>query len=222
MSDRGKKAWIRVSDEAHSSPLDRQEAPKRRRGQGRTFLKELPFLVVGALIVAVLLKSFLIQVFYIPSGSMLDTLQINDRVIVNKLAYRAGDPHRGDIVVFEPEEVTPESVMDKVTRNLLESIGQQDAEWDLIKRIVGLPGETIEIQNGSVLINGSPIPEEYLPLGVELPNFGPVEVPANQYFVMGDNRDSSKDSRVFGPINRDRIVGQAFAVVWPPGNWDGL
>lgn len=187
-----------------------------------SFFKELPFLIIGALIVAVLVKSFLIQVFWIPSGSMKDTLMIGDRVIVNKLAYRFGDPGRGDVVVFVPETSESESVVTKVSRNLLESIGLRTPQSDLIKRVIGLPGETLLIRDNQVLIDGRPIDEPYLPPNVTISDFGPVIVPANDYFVMGDNRGSSRDSRFTGPIERGRIVGRAFSIVWPPSRWGGL
>jgi signal peptidase I len=199
-----------------------EEEPEDRKSETVAFLKELPFLVIGALIVAVLVKSFLIQVFWIPSGSMEDTLQIGDRVIVNKLAYRIGDPSRGDVVVFEPETFQQESVLRKVSRNLLESIGLRTPQSDLIKRVIGLPGETIEIRSNSVYVDGNPIDEPYLPAGLVMADQGPWQVPEGHYFVMGDNRNSSNDSRVFGAIERGRIVGRAFAIVWPPSRWGGL
>jgi signal peptidase I len=206
-----------------TGPIEpKPEKPDGRGSDALTFLKELPFLVVGALIVAVLVKSFLIQVFWIPSESMLDTLQIGDRVIVNKLAYRIGDPGRGDVVVFEPETFESESIVTKVSRNLLESVGLRTPESDLIKRVIGLPGETLEIHNNQVFIDERPIDEPYLPPNVFMGDFGPVTVPEETYFVMGDNRGSSNDSRRFGPIDRDRIVGRAFSVVWPPSRWGGL
>jgi signal peptidase I len=193
-----------------------------RQSEALAFLKELPFLIVGALIVAVLVKSFLIQVFWIPSGSMEETLQVGDRVIVNKMAYRIGDPGRGDVVVFEPETFEEESIPSKVSRNLLESIGLRTPESDLIKRVVALPGETIEIHDNAVFIDGNRLDEPYLAPTETMPDFGPFEVTEDSYFVMGDNRDSSNDSRRFGTIERGRIVGRAFSIVWPPGRWGGL
>ena len=202
--------------------IDSQIEPEAPKSEAWAFFKELPFLIVGALIVAVLVKSFLIQVFYIPSGSMLDTLQIDDRVIVNKLAYRIGDPNRGHVVVFEPETFEAESLVTKVSRNLLESVGLRTPQSDLIKRIVGLPGETIEVKNNQVYIDDSSLDEPYLPPNIQMRDFGPEVVPEDTYFVMGDNRSSSRDSRVFGAIDAARIVGRAFSIVWPPGNWGGL
>jgi signal peptidase I len=186
------------------------------------FLKELPFLVVGALIVAVIVKSFLIQVFWIPSGSMEETLQVGDRVIVNKLAYRLGDPSRGDVVVFEPETFEHESIVTKVSRNLLESVGLRTPESDLIKRVIGLPGETVEIHDNTVFVDGNALDEPYLAEDLVMRDEGPWEVPQDHYFVMGDNRNSSNDSRVFGAVTGERIVGRAFSVVWPPSRWGGL
>lgn len=197
-------------------------APEEEKSEALTFLKELPFLIVGALIVAVLVKSFLIQVFWIPSGSMEETLQIGDRVIVNKVAYRIGDPSRGDVVVFEPETFHEESIPTKISRNLLESVGLRTPESDLIKRVIGLPGETIEIHDNAVFVDGNQLVEPYLPDGLVMRDQGPWEVPEDHYFVMGDNRNSSNDSRVFGAIERGRIVGRAFSVVWPPSRWSGL
>jgi signal peptidase I len=199
---------------------DEDNEPKK--SEAIAFLKELPFLIIGALIVAVIVKSFLVQVFWIPSGSMENTLQIGDRVIVNKLSYRIGEPHRGDVVVFEPESFAAESLPAKVSRNLLESIGLRTPQSDLIKRVIGLPGETLEIRNNAMYVDGKPIDEPYLPEGLVMRDEGPWEVPAGHYFVMGDNRNSSNDSRVFGAIAENRIVGRAFSIVWPPSRWSGL
>lgn len=198
------------------------EEPEEQQSETLAFLKELPFLIIGALIVAVLVKSFLIQVFWIPSGSMEETLQIGDRVIVNKLSYRIGDPSRGDVIVFEPETFEQESVATKISRNLLESVGLRTPQSDLIKRVIGLPGETVEIHDNHVYVDGNPIDEPYLAPGLVMADEGPWEVPAGHYFVMGDNRNSSNDSRRFGAIAGDRIVGRAFSVVWPPSRWSGL
>ncbi len=157
--------------------------------------------VGGALIIALVIKTFLLQAFYIPSSSMVSTLNIGDRVLVNKLSYKVHDVHRGDIVVFERPP------------------GEADSEiTDLIKRVVGLPGDTVEGRNGQVFINGEPLDEPYLDEGVTTGDFDPVEVPADHLFMMGDNRGDSRDSRFFGPIAEDTIVGRAFFRVWPLGD----
>ena len=166
--------------------------------------------IVGALVVALVVKTFLFQAFYIPSASMEPTLEKGDRVLVNKLSYDLHDIHRGDIVVFE---LPPEKVGD-------------DGIKDLIKRVIGLPGETIETRDGIVYIDGERLDEPYLADGVTTDS-PPIEkqvVPEGHIFVMGDNRDNSADSRFAnrGPIPIDDVVGRAFVQVWPPTDVGGL
>ena len=162
-------------------------------------------IIAAALIAALVIKTWLIQAFYIPSESMVPTLVKDDRVLVNKLSYRLHDVHRGDIVVFERPQ---------------EDVATQPEIKDLIKRVVGLPGETVETDpNGRVLINGRVLREPYLPKGVvTLPGITKQVVPAGHYWVMGDNRGNSKDSRVIGTIPEDDIVGRAFVRVFPLTN----
>lgn len=198
--------------------------PKRAKGQ-RSFWKELPILIVVALVVAVLIKTFLIQAFFIPSGSMNDTLLEGDRVMVNKLAYRFGDPARGQVIVFDsPMEANNdgETIFGALVRHVAESLGLSSPDSALIKRIIALGGETIEIRNNLVYIDGTALDEPYIKPGSVMPDYGPFTVPEGQVFVMGDNRSSSSDSRVFGPIPEDDIVGRAFMRVWPPSRWGGL
>lgn len=157
--------------------------------------------MVGALLIALVIKTFLLQAFFIPSSSMVSTLNIGDRVLVNKLSYDFHDVNRGDIIVFE------------------RPAGEADSGiTDLIKRVVGLPGDTVQGQNGQVLINGEPLDEPYLDDGVTTGDFDPIEVPEGHLFMMGDNRGDSRDSRFFGPIEEDTIVGRAFFRVWPLGD----
>jgi signal peptidase I len=185
-----------------------EQLPRRRSsGSGRTRRRkqkalwltvvEWVVLIALALAIALLIKAFLFQAFYIPSESMVPTLQENDRVLVNKLSYRLHDVHRGDIVVFRAPE------------------GQADGIEDLVKRVVGLPGETLEGRNGRVFVNGQVLQEDYLPEGTLSRTFGPLEIPPGTVFVMGDNRQSSKDSTAFGPIPEDDIVGRVFVRIWP-------
>lgn len=156
-------------------------------------------LTIGlALLAALIIKAFVLQAFFIPSESMTPTLEVHDRVLVNKLSYHLHPIHRGDIVVFRrpPHEQQPIN--------------------DLIKRVVGLPGDTVQTRDGHVLINGKALNEPYLPAGTYSGNQDqPVTIPAGYYWVMGDNRTNSSDSRVFGPISRSLIVGRAFVKVWP-------
>jgi signal peptidase I len=155
-------------------------------------------IVVGALVVALVVKTFLIQAFFIPSLSMYPTLDKGDRVLVNKLSYKVHDVHRGDLIVFERPPGQPASAIK-----------------DLIKRVVGLPGDSIEARSGAVYIDGKRLDESYLVDGVTTENLPRMTVPKGEVFVMGDNRGDSADSRVFGPIDEDTIVGRAFLRVWP-------
>ncbi|MFP3882199.1 MAG: signal peptidase I [Actinomycetota bacterium] len=201
-------------------PSGEEEKPKKR-----SFWAELPGLLLTALVIAVLIKTFLVQPFWIPSESMLDTIHINDRVMVNKLAYDLGEPERGDVVVFrdpaEPE--TEESIPEAVIRSVLEAVGiRTRGHEDLIKRIIGLPGETVTIENDQVHIDGVPISEPYLDPDVDMPDAGPFEVDEDQVFVMGDNREFSFDSRRFGNIDFDALIGRAFVVIWPISNFGAL
>ena len=179
------------------------QTPRRRRAR-RAVLEWVAILVV-AVVAALLLRSFVIQPYYIPSGSMEPTLLVGDKVLVNKLAYDFHKVHRGDVIVFRkpPNDYTP---------NIK----------DLIKRVIGLPGETISAKGGSVYINGHILKEPWLPKGDTTANFGPVHIPAGHYFVMGDNRGNSEDSRVIGPISGKLIVGRAFLIIWPIGQINTL
>jgi signal peptidase I len=155
-------------------------------------------IVVAALLAALLIKTFLLQAFYIPSDSMNPTLVQRDRVLVNKLSYHFHDVHRGDIVVFTRPP------------------GENDPKIkDLIKRVIGLPGDTIEGRDGQILIDGRVLKESYVAKNSPMNDFPARKVPPGHYFVMGDNRGNSKDSRVFGPIAKSLIVGRAFIRVWP-------
>ena len=153
--------------------------------------------LVGAVVVALVVRTYLLQAFSIPSASMESTLEIRDRLLVNKLSYQFGDVERGDIVVFERPESLP-SVYD-----------------DLIKRVIGLPGDVVEGHDNQVFVNGVALVEPYLDGDVRIGDFAPIDVPAGYVFVMGDNRGDSTDSRVFGPIDIDRIEGEAFLRYWP-------
>ncbi len=207
-----------MSDEPRPTPPAKSE-------KKRSFWAELPGLLLTALVIAVLIKTFLVQPFWIPSESMLDTIHVNDRVMVNKMAYQFGEPQRGDIVVFrdpsEPE--IEESIPEAVIRSVLEAVGiRTRGHEDLIKRIVGLPGETITVSDNQVHIDGTPLTEPYLEDDVVMPDAGPFEVGQEEVFVMGDNREFSFDSRRFGNIGFHDLVGRAFVIIWPVSNFGGL
>jgi signal peptidase I len=203
-----------------------------RRNGG--FLREAPVLVAAAVVVAFLLRTFLFQAFYIPSPSMgcdgcpVNTLEINDKILVSKLSYRLHDPRRGDIVVFE----CPESPV--VTCNNREPSSNPVSggiRWfgeriglvppsteDYIKRVVALPGEVVEVDGGIVYVNGRPLDEPYLPQGMRtealsLPQ--PYVVPPDSLLVFGDNRPNSSDGRRFLAIPKDSVVGRAIFTFWP-------
>lgn len=171
------------------------------------------------------IKTFLIQPFWIPSESMVPTIQVNDRVMVNKLAFKWGEPERGDIVVFrDPAELEiDESIPEAVIRSVLEAVGiRTRGRDDLIKRVIGLPGETVTVSDNQVLIDGEPIAEPYLPDTVTMGDDGPFEVGVDEVFVMGDNRQFSFDSRRFGTIPYGDLIGRAFITIWPLSNFGGL
>lgn len=170
---------------------------RRNANRGTRQVIEWLLLILGALLIALLIKSFLFQAFYIPSESMVPALQENDRVLVNKMSYRLGDVSRGDIVVFEAPP------------------GTDDGIKDLVKRVIGLPGETVEGRDGTVYVDGRPLDEGYLPEGTVTGAFAPETVPPDQYWVMGDNRPASRDSRYFGFVPEDDLVGRVFVRIWP-------
>jgi signal peptidase I len=209
--------------ETDSHQLD---APKKKRRQ-LPFWLEFPLLIGVALLVAILIKTFLFQAFYIPSSSMEDTLEINDRVLVSKVAYQIGDIAHGDIIVFDDPrggfEQPDESMVDSALRNLFESIGLATPRSEFIKRVIGLPGDVVEGKDGGVFVNGVRLNEPYLKEPDRpIAPFGPVQIPEDALFVMGDNRAASQDSRFFGPIPSEDVVGQAFVIIWPPSRWGGL
>ncbi len=182
----------------------------------------MPALVVVAVLAAILVKAFLAQAFFIPSASMEPQLRAGDRVVVSRLAYRLHEPRRGDIVVFDDpsEDATPDRpfIAVRLGRDALEAVGLLPPSGrELIKRVVGLPGETVEGHDSTVFIDGRPLFEPYLPPGTVIDDFGPFRVPVDHVFVMGDNRTNSKDSRYIGPVAIDTIVGRALARIWPPG-----
>ena len=212
------------SDSVVPVPAEAEGAPESKK-HALPFWIELPLLILAALLIAVVIKTFFFQAFWIPSSSMEDTLQIDDRVMVNKLAYRLGDLQRGHVVVFDDpraDAAPQESLFDASRRNITEAIGLSVPRTEFIKRVIGLPGERVEIVDNQVRIDGVPIDEPYLKPGSLMPDFGPVIVPAGEMFVMGDNRNSSQDSRYFGSVSTDTVVGRAFVIMWPISRWSGL
>jgi len=196
------------------------------------FWLELPLLIGIALVVAVIIKTFFFQAFYIPSGSMKETLQIEDRVLVNKIAYDGDSLVLGDVIVFDDPragfEAPSENMLSSAVRNVAESIGLATPQSEFIKRIVGVAGDEVELVENQLFVNGEAIDEPYLAEDAQPPSscgdadYGPMTVPEDHVMVMGDNRCHSSDGRSFGPIPTDDIVGKAFVIIWPPSRWSGL
>jgi signal peptidase I len=184
-------------------------------------LRETVVLVALAVLLAVVFKTFLVAAFYIPSGSMESTLNISDRVLVEKVSYRFGDIERGDVIVFvhdEPGVEVPRP--SNPVAGFFSSLGQAvgvvpPSDRDFIKRVIGLPGDTINCRGGKLFRNGQPVKELYLDPGTPTESCTRTTVRPGQLFVMGDNRDNSQDSRVFGPIQESDVVGRAFVRIWP-------
>lgn len=227
-------------------PDDEAEPWLRRVRRGRKQMpwwQELPLLLVVAFSLAVLVRAFLVQPFFIPSGSMEDTLLIDDRVLVNKVVYDMRDPVRGEVVVFRgTDRWAPEQRAEpaagffaKVSRTMGDLVGvSRPGEKDFIKRVIGLPGDRVKCcDEGRVTVNGRPLDEPYVQENSPLeapPNprecrsrwFNEVVVPPGQIFVMGDHRLVSQDARCQGPVPIKNVIGRAFVIVWPFDRWAGL
>ena len=205
---------------------------------------ELPLLIVLAFAIAVVIKIFLVQAFFIPSASMNPTLVRGDRVLVEKVSYRFGDPGRGQVIVFARETAgrAPDLPWSEDVRNFFrELLGLPTGEeTDFIKRVVAVGGDVISYKgnNRTLVVNGEKVDEPYLNGGKDTgsskitssncnamklePRDGGCRVPAGTVFVMGDNRSNSMDSRVIGPVKVDKIVGRAWLIIWPPKDFGTL
>ncbi|MEB3336065.1 MAG: signal peptidase I [Leptolyngbyaceae bacterium] len=151
-----------------------------------------------SIILALGIRTFVAEARWIPSGSMEPTLQIDDRLIIDKVGYHFNSPQRGDIVVFAPTD----------------TLKEQKFKDAFIKRLIGLPGDEVEVKGGRVYVNGIALREKYV---VDQPNYqwGPATVPPDSYLVLGDNRNNSYDSHYWGFVPRDRIIGRAIVRFWP-------
>ena len=199
------------------------------QGRSGSFLREVPLLVLAAFAIAILIKTFLVQAFYIPSGSMERTLRPGDRVLVSKVSYAVGDVHRGNVIVFANPHPGPEPDRGPVS-GFLHWLGEglgfaRPADEDLIKRVVGLPGDVVEIRRNVVYVNGRALHEPYLPPGAHECNgtYPERRVPAEHLWVLGDNRCHSGDSRAdLGMVPEDHVIGRAFVIIWPFSDAGGL
>jgi signal peptidase I len=192
---------------------------------------ELIVIVAVAIGLALLIQAFLVKPYVIPSGSMIPTLEIDQRVLVQRVGYRFGEPEVGDIVVFHPpvgadeagslggaagppacgEQMQPGQACGKPVPEPLDE--------NYIKRVVATPGDTLAIVDGHAVVNGKRVPDDFArPCGnapeCNLPK--EITIPPDHYFMMGDNRGQSQDSRIWGPVPKDWIIGKAFATYWPP------
>jgi len=223
---------------------ERDREPKGRSSSVMGYVTELPILVLVAFGIAIIIKTFLVQAFFIPSASMVPTLQIGDRVLVEKVSYALGDPQRREVVVFAKSVFggkLPDLPWYEDVRNFgRELLGLPSAsEEDYIKRIVAVAGDTIRYAGTprQLWVNGEEVAEPYLQqrdrsspvvtkaeckrLDMAVAEDGCL-VPDEKIFVMGDNRSNSEDSRIIGPIKQEKIVGHAFVVIWPPADFSGL
>ena len=238
----------RLARRAELSRDDDEERPARERVRsGRHTMplwQELPLLLVVAFCLAVLIRTFLLQAFYIPSGSMEQTLLVGDRVLVNKIVYDVRQPERGEVIVFRgTDNWAPENFAEpsgglpgRVGRTLGDLVGiSRPGEKDFIKRVIGVPGDRVSCcdPSGRIYVNGKGIDEPYVlnnspeevpsdPRVCRSRRFDEVLVPPGQLFVMGDHRIVSQDSRCQGTVPIENVIGRAFVIVWPSGRWDTL
>ena len=210
---------------APADPPEPETPPYHREDEKQPGLlavvRETVVLVALAVLLAVVFKTFLVAAFYIPSGSMESTLNISDRVLVEKVSYRFGDIEHGDVVVFVHEEpgfepVGPSNPVTGFFSSLGQAIGVvPPSDRDFIKRVVGLPGDTITCEDGVLVRNGEKVVEPYVDEGIRTEGCKKTTVGPGELFVMGDNRTNSQDSRIFGVIQRSDVVGRAFVRIWP-------
>jgi len=205
--------------------VSRSDTPEAK-STGSSIL-ELVVIVAVALGMALAIQAFLIKPYRIPSESMVPTLQIGQRVLVNRIGMHFGDPKVGDILVFHPPEGAESSTGDQCGEQpksgaACDQPTPKKASVNFIKRVVGAPGDTIAVRNGRVIRNGKPTKEPFISdtcrndAGAGCNFRNPITVPPGHYFMMGDNRGESDDSRFWGPVPTSWIIGEAFATYWPP------
>lgn len=186
----------------------------------KSVAREYAEAILIALVLAIVVRTFVVQAFKIPSGSMIPTMIVGDHILVNKFIFGIKNPLTDGVIIPVSHPKRDDVVVFKFPR---------DESTDFIKRVIGLPGETVEVRAKQVYINGSPLVEPFtvhqgppMPAQIERDNFGPVVVPEGHYFVMGDNRDESWDSRFWGFVSENKIRGRAFVIYWSchsPDHW---
>jgi signal peptidase I len=200
-----------LGEPAATEPAPPAPPPPSKRSAANPFI-ELVIILAVAFGLAYVVQAWVVKPYRIPTGSMEPTLDVGDRVLVNRLVYRFHGPHRGDIIVFHPPG----------HGDIAQRGATTEASVTYIKRVIGLPGETLTITHGIVSVcepagqNCRSLRESYTEGVTGAPSYGPYTVPKNDYFVMGDNRSDSLDSRYWGPLPRHNIIGEAFLIYWPP------
>jgi signal peptidase I len=194
----------------------------------RAFWREFPILLIAALVLAIVIKTFLVQAFFIPSISMSPTLERGDRILVCRICVHVRDVHRGDVIVFsdpQPSAQPDRGVVDGALHWLGQGVGvAQPEDEDFVKRVIGLPGDVVEINDGALFVNGERVEEPYLNPERDTSSYRPVTVPDGMLFVLGDNRAHSGDSRFppptgVGLVPEDKVIGTVFVIVYPPARW---
>jgi signal peptidase I len=220
-----------TADDDEVVTADPESPPSRFEQTPRRSWREIPILLVIAFVIAIVIKSFLIQAFSIPSISMSPTLERGDRILVCRICAELGDVHRGEIIVFSnphPGTATDRGVIGGVLHWLGEGIGvAQPEDKDYVKRVIGLPGDVVELHDGTLFVNSVEMDEPYLNPEPDTHPYGPVTVPDGMLFVLGDNRAHSGDSRFppptgLGFVPQDTVIGKAFVIVYPPSRWGWL
>jgi signal peptidase I len=201
--------------------------PKGGGGVPRAFRELLEFvfiLGVAFALVFFFVRPYVVEAFSIPSESMVPTLEIGDRVLVNKFIYRFQDPEPGDVVVFKSVEGPEPPQGGGVLGTARRAVGlERDPRDDLIKRIVATGGDTVEVRSGTLFVNGEPQDDPFVNPGLpDTSSYGPRRVPEGEFFMMGDNRANSRDSRYFGTVPRENLEGEAFVRFWPPSRIGAL
>jgi signal peptidase I len=187
-----------MTETPNPDPNQEQQSPRTtEQPQENPWVETLKTLVTAG-ILAIGIRTFVAEARYIPSESMLPTLEVHDRLIIEKISYHFKDPKRGDVVVFNPTEI----------------LQQQNYKDAFIKRVIGLPGDTVQVKGGHVYVNGKQLEEDYINQAPDY-EYGPVTVPENHYLVFGDNRNNSYDSHYWGFVPREKLVGKAFVRFWP-------
>lgn len=182
----------------HSEPETKMQDDGKKK---KSALRETVEIVAIALALAFVIKTFVVGNYLVPSGSMLPTIEINDKVVATNFSYWFDGPKRGDVVVFRYP---------------------LDTKKDYIKRCIGEPGDVIEFRDSKLYVNGAHVEEPYLPEDLEFDDFGPVLVPEDSYFMCGDNRNHSSDSRSWGFVEKKHIIAKAQFIYWPFDRWGSL